>query len=325
MHRTGVMLVLMMLAIFTGGCAYVNVEMARPASPLQERVVEGEGKRKILLIDISGLITEKEKSGGQLFGSKPSLVSHVKESLQKAERDKDIAGVILRINSPGGTVTASDIIYHEIRKFRDKNKIPVSACIIGLGASGGYYVASAADDIIIHPTAVTGSIGVMVMSFNLEGLLSKVGVSELTIKSADKKDLLSPFRPVSPEELKIMQTVIDSMYGRFVDVVEARSGNKLDREQIITLADGRVYTAKQALDARLVDKIAYLDDVIADMKGKLGLPEAKVISYYRRGTYKETIYSGTGMDMPQVVNLLNINADGLDLLPTTEFLYLWKQ
>ena len=110
-----------------------------------------------------------------------------------------------------------------------------------------------------------------------------------------------------------------------MDVVEARSGNKLDREQIITLADGRVYTAKQALDARLVDKIAYLDDVIADMKGKLGLPEAKVISYYRRGTYKETIYSGTGMDMPQVVNLLNINADGLDILPTTEFLYLWKQ
>lgn len=323
--RRGISLFLsLVLVAFAGGCAFVNVDVTRPPSPLQERVVEGEGKGKILIIDITGMISEKEKSGGQLFESKPSMVTHVKESLQKAERDDELAAVILRINSPGGTVTASDIIYHEIRKFREKKKVPVAACIIGLGASGGYYVASAADEIVIHPTAVTGSIGVMVMSFNVEGLLAKVGVSEYTVKSADKKDFMSPFRAATPEELKIMQTIIDSMYGRFIDVISARPGNTLQPPQIRTLADGRIYTAEQALTAKLVDRIAYLDDLISDLKQKTRVPEAKVISYYRRGASKETIYSGGGWGVPQV-NLININADSLELLPYTEFLYLWKQ
>lgn len=306
-------------AALAGGCAFVNVDVMPSPSPLQERVVEGEGKGKILLLDIAGIISEKDRSDG-LLDSKPSLVAYVKESLQKAEKDKEVAGVILRINSPGGTVTASDIIYHEILKFREKKKVPVVACIIGLGASGGYYVASAADEITVHPTAVTGSIGVMVMNFNVEGLLAKVGVAEYTVKSADKKDFMSPFRPATPEELKIMQSIIDSMYGRFIEVIGNRPGNTLDPQQIRTLADGRIYTSQQALTAKLVDRIAYLDEVIQDMKQKAGVPEAKVISYHRKGTVKETIYSGA----PQI-NLININADGLELLPTTEFLYLWKQ
>ncbi|SNB48058.1 signal peptide peptidase SppA [Geobacter sp. DSM 9736] len=309
-----------LLTTLTGGCAFVNVEMLRSASPLQERTVEGDGKAKILVLEITGVISEKDQSGGQLFEPKPSLVSHIKESLQKAEKDKDVKGVILRINSPGGTVTASDIIYHELNNFRARTKMPVHACIIGLGASGGYYVATAADEITIHPTAVTGSIGVMVMKFNVEGLLSKVGVGEETIKSADKKDFFSPFRPTTAEELQIMQTIIDKMYGRFMDVIEARKGNQLDRQQIRVLADGRVYTADQALEGKLVDRIGYLDEVIESMKASLGVKEAKVISYYRRGGYKETIYSGGGI--PQF-NLININA-GLDLLTSTDFLYLWK-
>ena len=319
MRKVVVLFCLVMLGALSGGCAFVNVDVMPSPSALQERVVEGEGKGKILLIDIAGIISEKDRSDG-LLDSKPSLVAHVKESLQKAEKDDEVAGVILRINSPGGTVTASDIIYHEIRKFREKKKVPVVACIIGLGASGGYYVASAADEIAIHPTAVTGSIGVMVMNFNVEGLLAKVGVAEYTVKSADKKDFMSPFRQATPEELKIMQSIIDSMYGRFIEVIGTRPGNTLDTRQIRTLADGRIYTAQQALTAKLVDRIAYLDEVIEGMKQKAGVLEAKVISYHRRGTVKETIYSG----VPQI-NLININADGFELLPRTEFLYLWKQ
>lgn len=323
MRKVVVLFCLVMLSAFSGGCAFVNVDVMPSPSPLQERVVEGEGKGKILLVDIAGIISEKEKSAG-LFDSKPSMVAYVKEALQKAEKDNEVAGLILRINSPGGTVTASDIIYHEIRKFREKKKVPVVACIIGLGASGGYYVASAADEIVIHPTAVTGSIGVMVMNFNVEGLLSKVGVAEYTVKSADKKDFMSPFRPATPEELKIMQSIIDSMYGRFIEVIHGRSGNALDQQQIRTLADGRIYSSEQALTAKLVDRIAYLDEVIQDMKQKAGVPEAKVISYYRRGSVKETIYSQAAGGAPQI-NLININAEGLELVPTTEFLYLWKQ
>jgi len=323
MQRGMSLLLSFVFAALAGGCAFVTVDVMPSPSPLQERVVEGEGKGKILLIDIAGIISEKDRSDG-LLDSKPSLVAYVKESLQKAEKDKEVAGVILRINSPGGTVTASDIIYHEIRKFREKKKVPIAACIIGLGASGGYYVASAADEIAVHPTAVTGSIGVMVMNFNVEGLLAKVGVAEYTVKSADKKDFMSPFRPATPEELKIMQSIIDSMYGRFIEVIGNRPGNALDPQQIRTLADGRIYTAQQALAAKLVDRIAYLDEVIQDMKQKAGVPEAKVISYHRRGTVRETIYSQASGGVPQI-NLININGDGFELLPRTEFLYLWKQ
>ena len=324
MRRGMSLLLSFVFAVLAGGCAFVNVDVMPSPSPLQERVVEGEGKGKILIIDITGMISEKEKSGGQLFGSNPSMVTYIKESLQKAERDDELAGVILRINSPGGTVTASDIIYHEIVKFREKKKVPVAACIIGLGASGGYYVASAADEIVIHPTAVTGSIGVMVMTFNVEGLLAKVGVSEYTVKSADKKDFMSPFRAATEEELKIMQTIIDSMYGRFIEVINSRPGNSLEPEQIRTLADGRIYTAQQAVTAKLVDRIAYLDDLVLDMKKRGGKPDAKVITYHRRGDSKETIYSQAPGGAPQI-NLININADWLEMVPSTEFLYLWKQ
>ncbi|KAF0219515.1 MAG: protease [Geobacteraceae bacterium] len=315
---------MIIVALLLNGCAFINVEMMRPVSPLQERVVEGEGRPKVLMLDISGFISEKEKSGGP-FQVTPSIVSTLKEALQKAEKDEDIAGVIVRINSPGGTVTASDIIHHELLNFKSRKKVPVYACIVGIGASGGYYVATAADEIIVHPTAITGSIGVLVMRFNVEGLLAKVGVSEQTIKSGDKKDIMSPFRPATPEEQQIMQTIINRLYGRFVDVVQARSKNTLDRKQIELLADGRIYTADQALDAKLIDRIGYLDDAVATMKKALGIEQARVVSYYRPGGYKGTIYSGAPVDGPQIVNLVNINADGLELLSGMEFMYLWRQ
>lgn len=312
------------LALFVNGCAFINVEMLRPVSPLQERVVEGEGRQKILVLDVTGFISEKERSGGQLGPAKPSLVANLKEALQKAEKDDDLAGVIVRINSPGGTVTASDIIHHELMTFKARKKVPVYACITGVGASGGYYVAAAADEIIAHPTAITGSIGVLVMRFNVEGLLAKVGVSEQTIKSGDKKDFMSPFRPATPEEERIMQTIINRLYGRFLDVVAARSGNTLGRKQIETLADGRIYTAEQALEAKLIDRIGYLDDAIAAMKKAAGIKEARVVTYYRGGGYKGTIYSDAFSASPQV-NLINVNADGLELLSETAFLYLWRE
>jgi protease-4 len=273
-------------------------------------------------MDIAGFISEKERSGG--MKEKPSLVAEVKEALQKAEKDEDIAGVILRINSPGGTVTASDTILHELLAFKTRKKIPMYACITGVGTSGGYYIATAADEISAHPTAITGSIGVLFMRFNVEGLLTKIGVGEKTIKSGDKKDFLSPFRPATTEEEKIIQEIITTLHQRFVEVVLARPGSPLTREQLERLADGRIFTAEQAKAARLIDRVGYLDDAVTAMKNKLKLKEAKVIAYYRTGSYRGTIYSGSALESPQVINLINVNADGLELLSGTEFLYLWE-
>jgi protease-4 len=129
--------ILTLVATFSG-CALVNVALIQPPSPLEEQILEGDGSKKILLLDISGTISEQEQSGGILGRSSASMVSLIRESLQKAEKDDHIKGIILRINSPGGTVTASDIIYHDIIEFKKRRKIPVHACIMSTGASGGY-------------------------------------------------------------------------------------------------------------------------------------------------------------------------------------------
>jgi protease-4 len=306
-----------------GGCAFVNVPLLPPAGPLAEQVLEGEGNRKILILDVSGVISEREKSGGMLSRGTPSMVDRVREALKKAEADDDIAGVIVRINSPGGTVTASDIIRHDIAAFRGRKKVPVYACIMSIGASGGYYIATASDRIIAHPTAITGSIGVLLMKFNVEGLLDKVVVREQTIKSGDKKDILSPFRAATPEEQKLVQAIIDQLYGRFLDTVMSRPNNTLTRKELETLADGRIYTADQALSARLIDKTGYLDDVIGEMKSHLGATRAKIVTYYRPGSYKGSIYTESTSDESSLFNIVSI-LGGADLLPESQFMYLWQ-
>ncbi len=319
MKRTVLAVILMMLISILGGCAFVSVPLAPSSQPLEEQVLEGEGSKKILLLDISGTISEQEKSGGLLGQRTASMVSQVREALQKAEKDKDVAGLILRINSPGGSVTASDIIHHDITEFKKRKRIPVHACIMSVGASGGYYVAAAADEIIAHPTAITGSIGVIIMKFNVAGLMGKIGVEEQTVKSGDKKDIMSPFRRATPEEEKLAQEIIDQLYGRFLDVIMARPGNKLSLVELKKLADGRIYTAEQALKGRLIDKTGYLDDVIAGIRKNVGDDKARVVTYYRPGSYKGSIYAGA-----DAREGLTDMFGGMDALSGGSFMYLWK-
>ena len=318
--RHSVYLVLVLFISFLSGCAFVNVPLMPPPSPLEEQVLEGEGSKKILLLDISGTISEEGKSGGLLGRSAPSIVSLIRESLHKAEKDKDLAGIILRINSPGGTVTASDIIHHDIIEFKKRTRLPVQACIMSTGTSGGYFIAAAADRITAHPTAITGSIGVILMKFNVEGLMGKIGVEEQTVKSGDKKDIMSPFRKATPEEVKLGQEIIDQLYSRFLDIVMARSGNTLTREELQKAADGRIYTAGQALKAGLIDKAGYLDDVISAMRAGVGDEKARVVSYYRPGNYKGSIYAGAA----EKEGLVELLGGGVDVLSSGGFMYLWR-
>jgi len=313
-----------LIAVLLSGCAFVNVPLYTPAQPLREKVIEGEGRTKILLIDISGFISEAEKSRGSMLAEEVPLLSRVKEELQKAEQDKAVSGLIIKINSPGGTVTASDTLYHELLAFKKRTGIRVTACIMGLGTSGAYYIASAADEIIAVPTAVTGSIGVIAMRFDVRDLMTKIGVGTETVKSGDKKDIWSPFRPSTPEETKIMQHIIDQLFNRFIDAVASGRKNVLSREEVLKLADGRIYTADQALGTKLIDRVGYLDDAVATTKNFLKVSEASVIVYHRPGAYRGTIYGGTPVPGPQVINLININGDSLSLLPEVKFLYLWQ-
>ncbi len=325
MIRNAVSIIICLVVL--SGCAGLNVSLLPETKPLEEKVVEGEGKPKILLLDLDGVISFKEEKDALRLKTGPSKVSFFREALLKAEADPDISGVILRINSPGGTVSASDTIYHEIMNFKKKRKVPVHAYIMELGASGGYYAASAADRIIASPTAIMGSIGVIAMKFNIEGLLSKIGVSEETYKSGPKKDFWSPFRPTTPEEKKMFQDIIDKLYARFVEVVHANRRNLLSEQEIRSLADGRVFVAGEALEAKLIDGIAYLDETIAGMKKDLNMERAKVITYVRPKTFKSNIYSEYSempASGPQSITLISLNAGELSLFTGVQFMYLWN-
>src|SRR5206468_8626959 len=202
---------------------------------------------KGLMGERSGLISSRESEG---LVEQPNPVAHLKEELTRAANDSKVKALVVRINSPGGTVTASDVLYHELRAFKEKRKIPVIASIMDVGASGGYYVAVAADKIVAHPSSVTGSLGVIMLTVNARGLLEKVGVETTAVTSGPKKDMGSPFRPMTEEERTIFQGVIDSFYQRFLHVVQVGRRN-LTADQVRKLADGRIYSGEQAKELGL--------------------------------------------------------------------------
>ncbi|MBI1911681.1 MAG: signal peptide peptidase SppA [Deltaproteobacteria bacterium] len=305
------------LAFFLSGC----VMIALPGvEPLKEKSIAGEGKDKILLIDISGIITENEDSN--VFGvqTKQKITARVKEEVSRASEDEDVKAVILRINTPGGSVTTCDIIRHEIQNLKKKRNIPVVAEFMDVAASGGYYIASAADVIVAHPTTVTGSIGVIAFNVNASGLMDKLGLTNQSIKSGDKKDIGTPLRPMTEDERQILQSIINGMYDRFLDVILEGRNKSFSREELRKIADGRIYTASQAKDLKLVDSIGYLDDAIEAAKEKAGIKEARVITYTAPRAYKNNIYSM--MEQPPAeINLINIDTGFRK--PGLSFMYLW--
>ncbi len=274
------------------GCSLVTLDFQPKIRPLEEETVEGKGSSKILLLDLSGTLAEDLPSFS--LGAPPPrvpLLARVREELAKAEKDDHVRALIVRINSPGGTITASDILYHEILAFKQRRKIPVIAAIMDVGASGGYYAALAADTIVANPTTITGSIGVVMVTVNAQGLMEKIGVAPLAIKSGPMKDAGSPFRALTGPELAVFQNIIDEMYGRFVGlIVQSR---KLPEDRVRALADGRVYTAEQALRLGLVDRIGYLEDVVKLARDAAKLDEARVVMYHRPKEYRSNLYSST--------------------------------
>jgi protease-4 len=303
-------------ALALAGCGVVSIDLTPRVRPLEESVVDGDGRDKVLLVDLAGVLAEEPVF---TLESRPQvpLLARIREELEKAEDDERVRAVVLRINSPGGTVTASDILYHEITRFKARRKIPVVASILDVGASGGYYVALAADRIVAHPTTVTGSIGVLMLTVNASGLLEKIGVSASYVKSGEFKDMGSPFRAIRPEERALFQDLIDRFYARFVELV-ARS-RKLDEARVRAIADGRVYTAAEALALGLVDRVGYLEEAIDAAKTAAGLTEASVVSYHRPRQYRATIYSSVVEPAPTagLSDLARLVISG------PRFLYLW--
>jgi protease-4 len=318
----GARALLALTAAMLVGCSVISLDLTPRIEPLEEKTVEGQGDAKIVLIDLSGVISDEAVTPALGLGATPArvpLLVRLREELTKAEGDARVRALVVRINSPGGTVTASDVIYRELRLYRERTGVPVVAVLMDLAASGGYYVALAADTIVAHPTTVTGSIGTIMVSVNAEGLLQKIGVAPVTIKSGERKDMGSPFRGLTPEERAIFQSVIDALHQQFVAKLVERRG--LDAATAAGLADGRIYTAEQALAHRLVDRIGYMPDALALARQAAGVAEARVVAYHRPREYRATYYARS-----------ETTAGGLEASlaslaaftgPGPRFLYLW--
>jgi protease-4 len=314
------------LALVLTGCAE-NVGWVIKPVPLEEKLVETQIARdeglfvpdKILILDVDSLLINQRKP--QLFGFGENPVSFFIEKLDKAKEDPNVKAVVLRINSPGGGVTASDIMHRKLRRFAEEKQVPVVAVLEDVGASGAYYLACGADTILAHETSVVGSIGVMVQTVSFSGTMKKLGIEAEAVTSGSRKDMASPLKPLDKEDLAILQGIVDEYYQRFLGVV-ARGRPELESEAIKKLADGRVFTGRQAKANGLIDDCGYLDDAIELAKTKSGSARVRVVMYHRPWGRKANAYAAMPT-APAQFNLLNITVPDLVALGRPRFLYLW--
>jgi len=229
---------------------------------------------KIIHLDLEGIISSMSMGG--IFESAMPSLDTIKRGLEQAVVDKDVKAIVLRINSPGGEVTASDTLYAAVKKAAAKK--PVVVHMDSVAASGGYYVACGATKVVASETTLTASIGVIMESMSYHELFGKVGLGSQTFTSGAFKDTLSGARPMREDEKAYVQALVDTMYDRFLGIVsEAR---KVPKDMLKAgVADGRVVTGRQALEAKLVDQIGYIEDAYALAKELGKAPDATVVKY----------------------------------------------
>jgi protease-4 len=251
------------------------------------------------------------------------MVQEVVSQLRLAEEDENVKAVILKIDSPGGSVTASDVLYNEISTFKERTGAKVVAAMMGVSASGGYYISLPADYILAHPTTITGSIGVIFMRPKMTGLMHKVGIGMDVSKSGKNKDIGSPFRLATAEEEKIFQDMTDRLGVRFVDLVAKH--RKLEPETIAEISTARVYLANEALELGLVDEIGYLENAVLQAKKLARLPEDAKVVVYRRTEYPDdNIYNTSTRYGSGDLSIISVDLPGSLNQFRTGFYYLWS-
>ena len=304
-------------SLLLSGCITVDVGGGGQRD-MRETVIQGKSGPKILLLDIDGEITDSDASGVLGWVLSEGTVARVQDELTLAERKGDIEAILLRIDSPGGSPTASDSVYRLLKEFKKKYNTPIYAQYLSVAASGGYYLSMAADQIVASPTTITGSIGVVMFGVSFSGLMEKVGIANQTITSGPFKDAGSWLKPMDPAERKQLQSVVDDLYDRFLTVVEAGRPN-LKPARVRELADGRIYSAPQAKKNGLVDKIGYLEETIESIRTHLGAEQIRVVNYSRSRNPPANIYARTSINAP-----IEIEPEiAARVLPKPGFYYLW--
>lgn len=243
----------------------------------EEEIVSSDtSKNKVVKIEVKGAISFSENKSS-FWGKSEGTADVIIEDIRHAREDSNVKGLLLVVDSPGGEITACDFIDQEIKKFRASS---TNRCVVsymrGMAASGGYYVSAHADRIVITPTTITGSIGVMMQGLNFQEAAEKLGVKNMTFTSGPMKDMLNPMKGVSESVSNVVQTTIDELHGQFVNVIA--EGRHMPVEKVRELADGRIYTARQSVENGLTDKIGYMEEVKETFK-ELGLADYELVEY----------------------------------------------
>ncbi len=268
----------------------------------------GYGDTKVVRIGLVGVIMR----GGsdRLFGYEPDMVEAALGQIRAATLDTEVKAILLEVDSPGGAVTPSDEIYAALQQFKAKDEERLIMVFIrDLGASGAYYAAMAGDYIMAEPTAIVGSVGVIMQTLNMKGLGDKLGLSSVTIASGANKDMLNPFKEVNPAHLAMLQELVDGMQNRFATIVEESRGFE-NRD----LLDGRIFSAPQALEHNFIDGIGYWQDAVDELELLLGVDEVYLVRYYEERGFFETLMSSR---LPQLPDMTTLETP-------PRFLYQWK-
>jgi protease IV len=303
-------------------CTGLNINIGvESKEPLKEYTLQGRGRGKVLLIPVRGFLSDVPQKG--LLGDRASTVQQVVSQLRLAEKDDEIKAVLLEINSPGGSTTASDVLYHEIMEFKERTKTKIVAALMDVAASGGYYIALPADRIVAHPTTVTGSVGVIFITPKVTGLMEKLGLAVEVNKSGKEKDIGSPFRPSTPEEQRIFQELTDRMGKRFLDLVAIH--RRMDPKALTSISTARIYLADEALQLKLIDSIGYLSDAISEAEGLAGLSKEAKVVVYRGNKYPNDNVYNTSISWHNGVGLPLVDLNLSEIIPTLHpgFYYLW--
>lgn len=292
-------------------------------TPVEIGESDGFTSNKVAIVNVSGMISNFR--AGSLLSNGTNVVSDFRETLDAITKDDAIKAVVLRINSPGGTVTASDVMYKDLKTFREKTKKPVVVQMMDVCASGGYYLSCAADYRMAYPTSITGSIGVIIQTLNFSGTLNMIGVSAKAITSRENKDVGSPFRPMTANDEKLLKNLVDQFYAGFLDVVK-NAPNHVKAEDWSMVTDGRVFTGSEAAKLGLIDQVGTLDDAIDKAKSLAKIDKAKLITYTRSvAEGKGSAYAAAEPPVGTQVNLVNVNVSPETFVPVMhpQFLYLW--
>lgn len=274
---------------------------------------------RIAVIDVDGLLVNADMTGLGSAGENP--VALFRERLDAVRKDSRVKAVVIRINSPGGGVTATDIMWHDLEKFREQTRLPVVACIMDVGTGGAYYLATASDYIVAHATSVTGGIGVILNLYDLSLMLEHYQILSVPVKSGPNIDMGTPLRELGEERRKMLQGMADEYHEIFNRVVlDARPGVE---SAVADTFDGRVFSASQALERKLIDQVGYLDDAVAVAKQLSGVARARVAMYHRCNDRARSPYAITP-NVPLQASVFPLSIPALDRTKMPTFLYLWQ-